>query len=198
MKKLITILVILTVLIGAIFADTSESHQIKITVTIEETIPAFQLKFTGTDRTANSNATPVTFTNGAERSDNTAATASINFESNDAAARTITVDAYLANTAKQSKVYTLTFTDGAFKTSGENPTTVASPTITAKAGSGAGYGAQYGVSTTVQNAVATVTFGGTVRCTADTLIAQADYVYPKSDIAPGTYTANIVMTVSTT
>ncbi len=197
MKKLITILAILMVLVGAIFA-ASETHTIKITVTIEETIPAFQLKFTGTDRTANSNTTPVQFANNGQRTDSTPATANIDFESNDAAARTITVDAYLANTAKQNKIYTLTFTDGAFKTSGQNPTTVATPAISAKAGSGAGYGAQYGVSTAAQNNVATVTFGGAIRCTANTLIAQADYVYPKSDIVPGTYTADIIMTVSTT
>ena len=189
MKKLIAVLVILTVLVGAIFAD-AESHQIKITVTIAETIPAFQLKFNG----ANSNANAVAFANNAQRTDNTPVAATIDFESNTAADRTVTVNAYLANTAKQTAQYRLTFSDGVFKDN-EDHTVVSPSSITAKVGSGAGYGAQYGVSTAVANAVATVTFDGAIRCTADTLIAQAEYLYPKSDIAPGTYTADIVMTV---
>ncbi len=191
MKKLITILAILTVLVGAIFAtNPTESHEIHITVTINAELPAFQLKFNG----ANSNSTAVKFTDEAEREDSTAVAATIDFESNTASARTVTVDAYLANTAKQSAQYKLTFSDGVFKDG--NSQTVVSPTsITAAAGSGTGYGAANGVSTTVSGAVATVTFGGTVRCTADTLIAQAAYLYPKADIAPGTYTADIVMTV---
>lgn len=188
MKKLITILAILTVLVGAIFAD-AESHQIKITVTIAETVPAFQLKFND----ANSNANSVAF-NGTPKSYNTPVAATIDFESDTAANRAITVDAYLGNTAKQSAQYTLTFSDGDFKTSGNNPVTVASPSsITAIVGSGAGYGT--GVSTTVEDEVATVTFNGATRCVANTLIAQAKYQYPKADIAPGSYTANIVMTV---
>ena len=191
MKNLIAILTIMMVLVGAIFAD-AESHHIKITVTINETIPSFHLKYNG----ANSNSTGVAFTGGAERSDNEAVTANINFESNTAADRTVTVGAYIANAAKQTASYRLTFSDGAFKTSGDNPTTVVSPTsITAKVGSGTGYGAANGVSTTVSGAAATVSFGGTVRCTANTLIAEADYLYPKTDIAAGTYTADIIMTV---
>ena len=187
MKKVITILAILTVLVGAIFAD-AESHQIKITVTITETVPAFQLKFNG----ANSNSTPDTFLNGATRTDSTPVAATIDFESDTAADRTVTVNAYLGNAAKQTASYTLTFSDGVFKDN-EDATVVSPSSITAKVGSGAGYGT--GVSTTVNGAVATSTFTGATRCVADTLIAQADYVYPKSDIAPGTYTANIVMTV---
>lgn len=187
MKKLITILAIMMVLVGAIFAD-SESHQIKITVTINETIPAFQLKYS----TANSNSGKSVFTNGAKRNDNTPVTASIDFESDDDEDRAVTVNAYLANNAKQNASYTLTFSDGVFKDDEEH--TVVSPSsITAKVGSGAGYGT--GVSTTVNGAVATSTFTGATRCVADTLIAQAEYQYPKADIAPGTYTANIVMTV---
>jgi len=186
MKKLITIMAILIVLVGAIFAD-AESHQIKITVTITETVPAFQLKFNG----ANSNSGKVVFTNNATRTDNTPVAATIDFESNTAADRTVTVNAHIANDAKQTAQYRLTFSDGVFKDN--QSATVATPAISAKVGSGAGYGT--GVSTTVNGAVATSTFTGATRCVADTLIAQADYVYPKSDIAPGTYTANIVMTV---
>lgn len=187
MKKLITILAILTVLVGAIFAtNPSESHQIQITVTIAETIPAFQLKFNG----ANSNANAVVFTNNAQRTYNTPVAATIDFESNTAAERAVIVNAYLGNTAKQSAQYTLTFSDGEFKTSGNNPVTVVSPTgITTSNASGTGY------STTGNDEVATVTFNGTDRCTADSLLTQATYQYPKANIAPGTYTANIVMTV---
>ena len=45
MKKLITILTILTVLVGAIFAS-EDVHQIKLTVTIPETVPSYILKTT--------------------------------------------------------------------------------------------------------------------------------------------------------
>ena len=45
MKKLITILAILTVLVGAIFADAA-NHTIKLTVTINEDAPSFVLKTT--------------------------------------------------------------------------------------------------------------------------------------------------------
>lgn len=187
MKKLITILAILTVLVGVIFAD-AESHQIKITVTITETVPAFQLKFNG----ANSNSGKTVFTNNATRTDNTPVASGIDFESDTAANRTVTVNAHIANDAKQTAKYRLTFSDGVFKDN-EDATVVSPSSITAKVGSGAGYGT--GVSTTVDGAVATSSFTGATRCVADTLIAQADYVYPKADIAPGTYTANIVMTV---
>ncbi len=191
MKKLITILVILTVLVGAIFA-AAESHQIKITVTIAEVVPAFQLKY----KTANSNSNGTAFADAAQRVDSTSVVADLNFESDTASDRLVVVDACIANAAKQSKVYTLTFSDGAFKTSGNNPTTVATPGITAKVGSGPGYGT--GVSTSVNGgAVATVTFNGTDRCVANTLVAQAEYQYPKANIAPGTYTADIIMTVAT-
>ncbi len=194
MKKLITIMAILIVLVGAIFA-AAESHQIKITVTIAEVVPAFQLKIANT--TANSNSAGIAFGSApSTKADDTPVAVNINFESNNDADRKVTVDARIANAAKQSKVYTLTFSDGDFKTSGNNPTTVVSPSgIAAKVGSGAGYGT--GVSTEVNGAVATATFNGTDRCVANTLIAQADYQYPTADIAPGTYTANIVMTVAT-
>ncbi len=45
MKKIITVLTILAVLAGALFA-TSESHSIKITVTIDNSEPTFTLKTT--------------------------------------------------------------------------------------------------------------------------------------------------------
>lgn len=45
MKKIIAVLTILTVLAGALFA-TSESHSIKITVTIDNSEPTFTLKTT--------------------------------------------------------------------------------------------------------------------------------------------------------
>ena len=45
MKKLITILAILTVLVGALFAST-DTHQIKLTVTIDDTAPTFRLRTT--------------------------------------------------------------------------------------------------------------------------------------------------------
>lgn len=188
MKKLITILVILIVLVGAIFA-AAESHQIKITVTIAEVVPAFQLKY----KTANSNSNGTAFTNAAQRVDSTSVNADLDFESNTASDRLVVVDACIANAAKQSKVYTLTFSDGVFK-DGQS-VAVATPEITAKVGSGAGYGT--GVSTTVEDEVATVTFNGTDRCVANTLVAQAEYQYPKANIAPGTYTADIIMTVAT-
>ena len=189
MKKLITILVILTVLVGAIFA-AAESHQIKITVTIAEVVPAFQLKY----KTANSNSNGTAFADAAQRVDSTSVVADLNFESDTASDRLVVVDACIANAAKQSKVYTLTFSDGVFK-DGQS-VAVATPGITAKVGSGPGYGT--GVSTSVNGgAVATVTFNGTDRCVANTLVAQAEYQYPKANIAPGTYTADIIMTVAT-
>ena len=55
MKKLITILAILTVLVGAIFADPA-NHTIKLTVTIAEDVPSYILKATAGATTASAAA----------------------------------------------------------------------------------------------------------------------------------------------
>ena len=99
------------VLVGALFAAT-ENHQIKITVTIAAEVPAFQLMYS----TANSNSSGVKYgTAPATKADATPVAVDIDFESNADGDRKVTVDARIANAAKQNKVYTLTFSDGVFK-----------------------------------------------------------------------------------
>ena len=58
MKKVIAILVVAVVLIGAVFAD-SEAHTLNVSVTLSPILPQFALQYDS----VNSNTTPSNFAN---------------------------------------------------------------------------------------------------------------------------------------
>ena len=128
MKKVLTVLAVLVLLTGVVFAAT-ETHTIKVSSTVNPDLPAFQLILG--DITTNDGTTPVKFENAkayapyvpaVEDDPNTTDidesaparniyASAVNFASNGGS---FEVSAKLANAAKQVKVYTLTFKGGIF------------------------------------------------------------------------------------
>ena len=192
MKKLITILAILVLAAAAIFA-TSESHTIKITVNLAATTPAFQLVYGD----AVTNTGKATFgTKPSYTADNNEAgyaTGITDFTTS----KSVSVTARIANAAQIQKTYTLSFGDGVFTVvrGGSNETEHA-PTISVAASNNQ---LPTGIdSITIDDEEAAVEFNG-AQCTANTNLVTATYTYgADTTIAPGTYSADITMTVSTT
>lgn len=206
MKKIIAVLTILAVLTGALFA-ASESHSIKITVTLAETLPAFQLSIGGVV-TNKENGTPVEFVNNATYAPYVAAdpqaqppvaeanvydaSSSINFATNGGS---VTVTAKIANAAQTSKGFTLAFSNGVFnvtKPTGadtKSPESIAAATTIANGTTGI-------TSVVATGSTAKVQFSG-AQCVEDTTLATATYTYTADTaIIPGTYYADLVMTVT--
>lgn len=198
MKKIFAIMMIAVFAIGMVFADkTSEQHTLQIKATIEEVVPQFQLKL-GTVAT---NSTPYNFDH-----DTLSYTEDASGETNGtidlSGTGTVAVQviAYLANAAKSTRDFTFTFSDGRFSiprngvapdgTSGKEycdpvigTAAVASPVGFTVSGDGA------------SDPAVDVHFLGTT-CTAGNIVT-ATYTYTKSDsYDPGTYDANIVLTVA--
>ncbi len=124
MKKLITILAILTVLVGALFAST-DTHQIKLTVTIDNTEPSFVLK-TKTGADAASAAAGATGTAALSAANKTALTTA-----NGVA--TVTFDVVQTTYARSVSTYRMRVTAGNFVLT-SNGTPVANPTTNEKFG----------------------------------------------------------------
>ena len=122
MKKLITILAILTVLVGALFAST-DTHQIKLTVTIDNTEPTFVLK-TNTGAGAASAAAGATATATLSAANKTALTTA-----NGVA--TVTFDVVQTTYARSVSTYRLKVTAGDFVLT-SNGTPIANPTANEK------------------------------------------------------------------
>lgn len=193
MKKLITILAIMVVLVGAVFADTTETHTLNITATSEKLAPAFQL---GIGSVYSNNTIPTPYNPEAAATvayTNAQSARSFDFEVGD----TVPVVAYLINNAKIFEQYTLTFSGGVFTVTKNNVSATITPEIKiASVGSSI-----TGISSIARTSdtVATVNFNGT-RCSASTsnrvTLATVNYKYdPDTEVDPDTYTANIVMTV---
>lgn len=124
MKKVITILAILVVLVSAVFA--AETHTIKVKANVEEVLPAFQLRYStaktnkGTDAVTDpetgAETTPavapalVNVTNGTHS--DTATEPDVGFDLD--AGGEVTVNAYVVNDVKTNKQYKLEFSDGVF------------------------------------------------------------------------------------
>ena len=216
MKKAITILAVLIVLVGAVFA-TSEQHDIRIKADVTAVEPAFQLKFQPKNLEINSYATnsgKAAYTGSASyaaQADNAAI--DINFNLNEDGS--VVAYAYLANQAKTNRVYTLAFSGGDFaakKNKGaftHSPTSITTAVMDGQAAvtRTSDDAALYEVALVAgeqTNRNITVTFHGKTVETADVALAKATYAYTgDDDIDPTTeaepwYYANITLTVSTT
>lgn len=184
MKKVITILAILIIAAGTVFA--AEPHKLKISAISEAVVPSFQLSFK--DKTTNTQATSFENTDGYTITE--AVDSGIKFETGG----TVVVTAKLANAAKQNQAYTLTFSDGVFSVKKNMQTAEYAPaTIVAAASVSNATGIS---SITAAGAVVTVTFNGTTASARE--LAKATYTYTADTaVDPGTYNADIVMTVAT-
>ena len=198
MKKLIAILAIAIVLIGAVFA--TETHSIKIKADVTEVLPVFQMTIGQiTTNTANNGAkfdNATTYALGTVDDPETQANEEANigdsfsFET----AHTVTVSVKINNAAKTNHIYTLTFINGTFTVKKAGVSTTINPTITAGVGSNSGAG--NGFVTTVDDAVATVSFNGTT-CTATHEVATASYAYAADTLVdPGVYYADVVLQIT--
>ena len=178
MKKAITILAVLIVLVGAVFAD--ETHSIKLKTVVDEVIPAFQLSNTNltakdsagvavANVSQTSNAAEQVFSDDAPAAEDNPATPDVD-ESAAAHGHTYTLDGraavnvgdlskydvtakftvYLANKAKTLQDYKLTFTAGAFSVKRNNVsgTLAASAPVVSETGAKVGSVAEKGTSVT--------------------------------------------------
>ena len=195
MKKLITILAIMIVLVGAIFA-ASEAHTININAVVEEIIPQFQLKVGN----VSTNPTPTAFTNNASYTADARPNTGANIILSGTGTTSIEVIAYLANAAKTAQNYSLVFSEGVFVvtrngvpssgTEGANKNVI--PTIT-----NVPVTTNNGFSASGTGATVTVDFNGKT-CAAGN-ITTATYTYQQEDgIVPATYQSTVKLTISTT
>ena len=194
MKKVIAILTILVIATVALFA-ASETHTIKITVDIATVTPAFQL-FIGNDSVVTNNGNPpVPFTNNAPYAPNAQGAGYDTGWDGFNASRSVSVTARVANAAQIEQTYTLSFSDGVFTVvrAGSNSTTHAPSISVAQSNNQVPTGI---TSITIDHEDAAVVFSG-AQCTSGTNLVTATYTYSAdTTIVPGTYSANIVMTVT--
>ena len=222
MKKLIAILAIMVVLVGAVFATTNtETHKIRIYSVVDEILPTFQLRYAA--ESAITNNSTVRFSNNATYLDPTTGLNNNTTDSFDShfdigaetaeGALTVVFTCNLVadadtNFAKTQKSFTITFSDGVFavKRSGvtENQT-LAPYSITSVAGvvttgiTSITPNNENGASTYTTGAKSsstTVAFSGET-VTAAQVLTTATYAYtgdPTIDM--GTYYADIVMTIT--
>ena len=198
MKKIIAILTILVIATVALFA-ASETHTIKITVDIATVTPAFQLVIGDDDVVTNNGNTPTVFTDRATYAPNSEGAGYDTGIRDFATSKSVSVTARVANAAQIQKTYTLSFGDGAFTVvrAGSNDTAL-NPTIAVAACSQQMPTGVTSITINNNNKNADVLFSG-AQCTAGTNLVTATYTYgPDTTIVPGVYSANIVMTVSTT
>jgi len=225
MKKAITILAVLIVLVSAVFA--AETHTLKIKATQDDIYPAFQMYVkavtSGTKDSAvitNSGAVVYDKENAApneayetyvapveanpeaqppvEAAAESGVAATFSFET----ANTVTVAVYIANAAKTARDFSLTFTGGKFSTVTSNGTPVAAVTATVTTANGAGSSVDgadgFETSAGGSDNIRLVDFSGQT-CTEDAEVATANYAYvAHPEIDPGTYYADIILTIATT
>jgi len=207
MKKAITILAALIVLVGAVFAETqTETHSIQLHTTVEKVEPIFHLVYVSSDGTAATGATIATgekatnssnvkFTDGAERDYASA------LEIGDISKGAITVvfKVTLSNPAKLVQAYDLALDATGFAVT--HNTTPATTAITSKTLSG--FAAHNGVNVIqkVANSTATATFTGKT-CDESTVLANYQVVYTQDTEADptnagATYTSDVTLTITT-
>ena len=201
MKKLITILAILIVLVGAVFA-TTESHSLAINACVDLIVPQFQLKIGSVSTNiASSNASNKINDFGVLASYSGDATPSTGTNINLSGTGTAIVEviAYLANAAKTAQNYTLTFQDGVFTvkrngttssgSTGDNKNVI--PTITTEPATNNGFSASGA------NGTVSVDFNGKTCAVGNIVVAT--YSYQQEDaIDPDTYTATVTLEIATT
>lgn len=211
MKKVLTVLAVLVLLTGVVFAE-KETHTIKVKSIVDANLPAFQLILG--EITTNNGTTPVKFANAKAYAPYTAAVeddpttevdeavaeqnvyaSAVNFASNGG---TFTVTAKLANAAKQVKAYTLTFKNGVFTVTRATDTSTIQAPASIVANTTIANGTTGITSVGINDASAIVTFNGATCSENGTILATATYTYEEDkDIIPGTYYADVVMEVTT-
>lgn len=190
MKRLIAILAIMMVLVGAIFAETSTTtnDELKVSIEITPVAPIFKLYGSLTSGTASTGMT-------AGESVETAQTATdsvITFPTNSLLENSVTVYCAIkqTNDAKYKKAVSLAISASAITDGISTSTpTVSTPAaqnnvngVRTTAGTGAG--------------AATVTYTGKTAASAD--VASFNVVYPAADLIPGSYNGYITLTYTTT
>ena len=223
MKKLITILMVLAIVVGAVFAE-SETHSIRIKSDVDGELPMFQLILLNSTGVTNNevnnqttNTTPNAFGTGENDSyagnetDATAVDVGFNLDEGG----TVTFIAKCANAARFSsndtgRIYTLVFTGGTFRvsrygvastTTGEGEQAVTTyeelaPAITVKQTtnpSGFTYPETINNGVKVKIGTSGVKTGETAGATMAT--AEFKYTADKS-IDPGTYYADVTLTIT--
>lgn len=202
MKKVITILAIMIVVIGAVFADPaptgSEDHKIRIMADVTDVLPVFQLKIKDTTIITNNGEVKA-----AVYSDHFDSTAKDNSSAYDVQFNlnengSVTFQAIIQNKAKSTSAkYTVLFSGGEFevKKNGVVVSTKHSPSINVSPTTTDIAGIKSVTSGTADNSVV-VEFKGTMT-TENNVIATAVYTYTgDAAIDPGVYYADVVMTVS--
>lgn len=219
MKKIITILVIMMVLVGSVFAaDTTtdantgtENHTLYVKATIAKVEPIFQLVYgsntsNGTSTFGNGTA----FENGKGYSIGAAAEGSrIDVLEDLDDDKKIVVSVVVNNKAKISQTYALAFSDGVFKNVGiANHTYDLTPVITTDPGvavngvdAGSGTtgtvtvhfnGSAMTAESAVTLATATFNYDGTATKTG----TNDNHAWDSDVINPGTYTADLKLEIT--
>ena len=216
MKKLIAILAIMMVIVGAVFADptptpesgNSETHKLHVKSNVLEVVPAFQLWFgDGTVATVEkTNATPNDFVNGGSYDPYANAALYVGFTLDEGG--DVTVVAVLANKAKINKAFDLAFSDGTFSVNRNGqPETFGPTSITTTAGgvitgtSSIAKVKEANAEAAAADAAVRVTFNGTTVTATNPVLATAIYSYTGDPtIDPNAtgeyYYADIVLTVT--
>ena len=203
MKKLIAILMVLTLVVGFAFATTTnELHKLKIKSVVGEILPVFQLQYAG--ETTNSGT--VKFSATTYTTNYTEQTAlDSGFDIGQATTElAVSFECHLVaddagNLAKTEKSFTITFSDGVFAVSRKGVTqgeTLEPDSIECEAELPGDTGiASITVDDTVK-AKTTVVFNGETVSDAQ-LLTTATYTYTSDPtIDMGTYYADIVVTIT--
>ena len=221
MKKVLTILVVLALVCGAVFA--AETHKITLKSTIGEVLPVFQLvraAYAGTATDGRAVTAEEDFTNktGGINANGVvedgirysvvddAEYALADLEVGDLSKYDVdvTFNVRISNAAKSVRVFTLTFDAGAFSVS-RNKVVESQAATTTALSANTNLVAASGITAAVNGQVLTATFNGTTLSENGTLLGTYNVVYPAdSTIDPSvgnsteaTYTADITLTITT-
>ena len=202
MKKLITILAIMMVVFGIVFADTqTENHELKITADVSVVEPAFRLGLSTSNSTAASSVTfvsdntdPDVFTNGVTYDNDDSFDTGIDLVEGGS----VYAYALLVNNARSLKSYNITFSEGAFSVTENGSAGTITPTISVTLKTG-----NFATITSITKG-AKVTFNGKTATggTSPIALAVAEYKYaarPNVDIVDdgdADYEATIKMAVT--
>ena len=212
MKKIIAILAIAIVLVGAVFA---EDHNLIIKATVTSVEPIFKLHLTSGAAEATTNADNAVFTAAGNFTDTQGNAKQTTFSL--LAGGTVSVECYVnttaANKTQTNTKYRVSFSDGVFSVTRANATTSSSlePTITTGLGTvvkgiktdGISFATaplgenatNYASSATNKDVI--VQFSGAQMAVGQAVVASANYEYAADDtIVPGSYYATIKMTVT--
>lgn len=227
MKKVLTILVVLALVCGAVFAVDTETHRVTLQTTIGEVLPVFQLvraAYTGTatDGTAVTATAETTNTTGGINANGVTEDGIRFFDGADYELTElevgdlskydvdVTFNVKVSNAAKSVRTFTLTFEAGDFSVSRNNKTDGANGKHAATTKEITAAGQLTGVKSSVSDTndqIMLAVFNGTTLVPGQTGTVLGTYhvVYPAdSTIDPSvgnsttaTYTADITLTITT-